>query len=536
MSIYSIPPAIGAFLALALASFVLSKKPRLEANLAFFGTCMSLFFWLASYAIAYSTKEIQLARIATRVACTSVVLFAPFLYHFVIAYLKLLDERVFLKVVYLITGFLILGFVFSNLFLNGVWKYSWGFYSKAGPLHPIQILFTATIWLRCIHLLRRAVKLEREQLHRRSEISFMLFAVTVVLPANIDYLQKYGVDFYPFGFVFALAYVFLAAYAVVKYRLLELEFVVQKGLVYSILATIITASYFVAVLVMEKWFQGFFGYRSVVATAIVGFAIAMGFVPLRNYIQRFVDHYFFHRSHEELVEENEQLRKQVERTERLKAVATLAAGMAHEIKNPLTSIKTFAEYLPEKYDDPAFREKFAKIMGQEVDKMNELIQRLLEFAKPSPPQLGLVEVSNTIKETLDFIQGTLVKKQVQVETSFGAPDQVAADKAQLKQVFLNLLLNSVEAMDGPGRIHISTARKNGHVQVSVSDTGPGIAPKDLQHVFDPFYTTKPTGTGLGLSVVHSIIRQHGGRVNIQSKVGQGTTVRIDLPVNGGSHG
>jgi len=237
----------------------------------------------------------------------------------------------------------------------------------------------------------------------------------------------------------------------------------------------------------------------------------------------------------ELVEENERLRQELARTEKLKAVATLAAGMAHEIKNPLASIKTFAEYLPQKYDDPAYREKFARIMSQEVDKMNLLVQRLLEFARPTQPRLQSVRVSGVVKETLDFLQGTLLQRQIQVETNFSETDEVLADPAQLKQVFLNLLLNSVEAVVPPGRITVSTGQEDGHLHVIVADTGRGIPKKDLPHIFDPFFTTKPTGTGLGLSVVHSIVQEHGGRVHVKSELEQGTTVTITLPTNGRSH-
>ena len=317
---------------------------------------------------------------------------------------------------------------------------------------------------------------------------------------------------------------------------MDIEIVFRRSLVYSILAGCITALYLVAVLIMEKCFQGFFGYRSLVATTVVGFAIAMGFVPLKNAVQAFVDRYFFHGSQEELAVENEHLRKEVQQTERLKAVATLAAGMAHEIKNPLASIKTFAEYLPEKYGDPAFREKFAKIMGQEVDKMNTLVQRLLEFSRPTQPQLHPVHLSSVVRDTLDFLQGTLLQKQIQVETAFVKTDEVLADPGQLKQVFLNVLLNSIEAMEQPGRITISTRQNNGCLEVRLTDTGPGIPKRDLPHVFDPFYTTKPDGTGLGLSVVHSIVREHGGRITIHSEVGKGTQVQMYLPVNGGANG
>jgi two-component system sensor histidine kinase HydH len=274
----------------------------------------------------------------------------------------------------------------------------------------------------------------------------------------------------------------------------------------------------------------------VVGTAIAGFAIVLGFVPLKNWIQVFVDRYFFKGSQVELAAQNEQLRRQVQQTERLKVVSTLAAGMAHEIKNPLASIRTFAEYLPEKYDDPAFREKFARILTQEVDKMNALVQRLLDFARPNRPQLRLVRLSTLIRETLDFLQGTLLNKQVRVETAFAQRDEVLADSGQIKQALLNVLLNSIEAMQGSGRITVSTVQQNGSVAIVVSDTGPGIAKRDLARVFDPFYTTKPSGTGLGLSVVHTIVREHGGRVKIDSEVGKGTRIQMILPIKGGLDG
>jgi signal transduction histidine kinase len=288
---------------------------------------------------------------------------------------------------------------------------------------------------------------------------------------------------------------------------------------------------------MERWFQGFFGYRSFIATLIVAFAIALGFVPVKNWVQMFVDRYFFRGSQEELAVQNEQLRREVLQTERLKSVATLAAGMAHEIKNPLASIKTFAEYLPQKYDDPAFREKFAKIVSQEVDKMNGLVHRLLDFARPSAPKLERVRLSSLVQDTVAFLQGTLLKRHVTVRMTLSPDDAVLADPAQLRQAILNVLLNSIEAMPGPGTIAVSTARENGSLAVVIADSGPGIPRRDLQRVFDPFYTTKPGGTGLGLSVVHTILREHGGRVRVRSQVGKGTEVRLLLPLlQGGRHG
>lgn len=530
------------FLALLLGLIVFVKGKATAEKLSFAAFTLLIAGWFLPYSIMESTHDPNKALFFGRLGHSSVI-FVPIAYlHFVRYFLKRPTIKPFYMFYYFIGLILLILMWMDSKFIPAVIKQPWGYYPVGSPIMVLDSALVCMTAVACTVLFvidcRRAKDRSMEEYNRLKWCCLAMFIFTF---SAMDYLPKFGVAVYPMGFVPVAIFISIMTYAILFHHLMDITIAIRRSLVYSILAAIITASYFVAVLILEKWFQGFLGYRSLVATAITGFIIAMGFVPMRNWIQTIVDRYFFRGTQQELADQNEQLLKEVERTERLKAVATLAAGMAHEIKNPLTSIKTFAEYLPEKYDDPAFREKFAKIMGQEVDKMNEMIQRLLEFAKPAPPQLGLIEVSNIIKETLDFIQGTLVKKQVQVETNFNAPDQVAADKAQLKQVFLNLLLNSVEAMDKPGRINISTSRENGHLRIDIEDNGPGIAPGDLHRIFDPFFTTKPSGTGLGLSVVHGIIRGHGGRIDIDSQVGKGTAVHIELPINGssmngGSHG
>jgi two-component system sensor histidine kinase HydH len=309
---------------------------------------------------------------------------------------------------------------------------------------------------------------------------------------------------------------------------MDIDVVIRKSFVYSVLAALITGIYFSLVMIAEKMLQGVMGYRSLVGSVVAGFAIALGFTPLKEFVQQFVDRLFFRGSHVALAEENQRLRQEITRSERMRAVSTLAAGLAHEIKNPLAAIKTVAEFLPERYDDPVFREKFSRIMAHEVSKINGFVTRLLEFAKPSPPRLERVRVSEIIQETLAFLHGTLLSQHVRVETAFERSDEVQADAGQLKQVLLNILMNSLEAMPQDGRVAIRTANENGYLDIVIADTGPGIEPKHLPHIFDPFYTTKPTGTGLGLSVVHSIIQEHGGRVTIASQPGLGTRVTLRL--------
>jgi signal transduction histidine kinase len=326
------------------------------------------------------------------------------------------------------------------------------------------------------------------------------------------------------------AFAAIVAVAIMRHQLLDIRVVLNKALVYSALVACITASYLVVVLVMERGFQGFFGYRSFVGTTLVAFLIALFFNPLRNALQALVDRALFAATPAELASQREQLLTEVRKGDQMKAVGTLAAGLAHEIKNPLSAIKTFTEHLDEHYQDPSFRAKFRKIVGSEVDRINLIVQQLLEFAKPVPPKLMPVQVTRIIEDTLAFLTNDLVQRHVEVQRRYADPGQVLADPQQLKQVFLNLMLNSLQAMNGRGQLSLATAREGSELVVTLRDNGNGIAAKDLPHIFEPFYTTKDGGTGLGLAVVQGIIREHGGRILVESEPGKGTTVTVSLPI------
>jgi two-component system sensor histidine kinase HydH len=311
---------------------------------------------------------------------------------------------------------------------------------------------------------------------------------------------------------------------------MDIRIVIRRSVVYSLLVACITAVYLVMVLIMERWFQGFLGYRSIFATALVAFLIAIFFNPLRNRIQAFVDRALFTATTAELAAQREQLLTEVRKSDQQKAVATLAAGLAHEIKNPLASIKTFTEHLETRAHDPTFLAKFQKIVGGEVERINLIVQQLLEFAKPVPQKLTPVEVPRLVDETLELLNSELVQRHVEVTRRYAPSPRVLADPQQLKQVFLNLFLNSLQAMNGAGRLEIGTTSDGSELTVTIADNGAGIAAKDLSHIFEPFFTTKTAGTGLGLAVVHGIITEHRGRIAIQSRVGEGTRVHIELPI------
>lgn len=241
-----------------------------------------------------------------------------------------------------------------------------------------------------------------------------------------------------------------------------------------------------------------------------------------------------------------QLELQVRRTDRLASIGTLAAGMAHEIKNPLVSIKTFTQLLPERYEDTDFRDTFTSLVGGEVKRIDSIVNQLLRFSRPAKPVLAPTALHDILKNALKLIQQQLKTKNIHLTTSFDASsDRINADGDQLSQALINFFLNAIDAIGDSGTLTVSTATHRqdpahftpwtGHqrsdmIQVNIQDSGSGIAPDDLSHIFDPFFTTKSQGTGLGLSVAHGIIHDHGGTIDVKSELGRGTCFTLGLPL------
>jgi len=227
-------------------------------------------------------------------------------------------------------------------------------------------------------------------------------------------------------------------------------------------------------------------------------------------------------------------------SDRLSTIGGLAAGAAHEIRNPLTSIKSTLQYL--RKDLPEDKRHLADGITQEVDRINCIIQGLLSFSKFSELQLEEVNLEEVINQTLVLLEPEMRRHKITVTKEVGLPGYpITGDNSQLKQVFVNLLLNSIQAMPDGGTIGIKIIRddqKRQHpfgsesVCILIRDSGPGIPAASLPKVFDPFYTTKVDGTGLGLSISYGIISKHGGEIEISSTssgANSGTIVVIRLP-------
>ena len=233
----------------------------------------------------------------------------------------------------------------------------------------------------------------------------------------------------------------------------------------------------------------------------------------------------------------EQLQRQVRQADRLASIGTLASGMAHEIKNPLTALKTFTQLLPKRYNDAEFRHDFSGLAGSEIARIERIVNQLLAFARPAPLMIEQVALHDIIDGAMRLVGPQASRQQVSVRKSLRADhDFIAADKDRLQQVLLNLLLNALQASESGGYIELATEMELGPVdheplvRLDVRDNGSGISQELLPHIFDPFFTTKSEGTGLGLSVSYNIVAEHKGRLEVRSEPGKGTCFSMFLPV------
>jgi two-component system NtrC family sensor kinase len=246
------------------------------------------------------------------------------------------------------------------------------------------------------------------------------------------------------------------------------------------------------------------------------------------------------RNLEGMVEERsrkiQEIQSHLVQSEKLASVGELAAGIAHEINNPLAGIVMFSSMVLNHKDlSPALRGD-VQVVLDEAQRCADIVRRLLEFSRPNPPHKELCSIGQLLEHTLALVVYQPSFHNIRIDRSFRQDDvpQVLLDPNQVQQVFMNLLINAGQAMSGEGVLELAVDRDEDWLQVRVKDTGCGIPPEQMKKIFDPFFTTKGTsGTGLGLSVSYGIIHSHGGTIEVESTVGEGTVFTVRLPLKEG---
>jgi len=229
----------------------------------------------------------------------------------------------------------------------------------------------------------------------------------------------------------------------------------------------------------------------------------------------------------------ESINTQLQVSERLAAVGRITAGVAHEVKNPLNSMRLWLENLKESLpaDRDGGAQQAVQVLDKEIDRLDAVVKRFLDFTRPMELKLEATNLAELLRDVLSVSQPQLRKAGIEADELLGnGVPEVWADRDLLKQAVLNLVLNAVEAMPSGGELHVELARRGEMAEIRVSDTGKGIPLENQQKIFQLFFTTRPGGSGIGLATTFRIVQLHNGSIDFHSEIGRGTTFRIELPL------
>jgi signal transduction histidine kinase len=406
------------------------------------------------------------------------------------------------------------------------------FWPDPGILFHISFIQYLILIPIALNLLKKKIIISNPETKRKTKILYYSLLVSFI-GGGSNYLPCINIPIPPYGNMLVCGFTFGFLYLAFKYQIMDLKITLSRGFAYTILIFIITLSYFATTYITDFYLQRLTGYKSFLFSFLIATFTALAFVPLRNYLQNLIDKFIFKKSIQEVEDENVYLKQEITQSDRLKSIAILASGMAHEIKNPLTVLKTFAEYLPNKMDDKEFLKKFTPMVAAEVNRIDNLVHELLDFARPAAPVLKPVNIHELITNTTELLSNDYLKHNIKINLDLGLDNNTALllDYNQIKQALLNILLNAIDAMPHGGKFNISTypSFETDKINIKIQDTGIGINEKDLPHIFDPFFTKKDGGTGLGLAITYEIIKNNGGKIYVESNKDKGTIFILEFP-------
>lgn len=535
---YAIPPLFTATTLLIIALIVFLKGARTYLKTVFALFCLSISIWLFGFSAMYLSPDKNIALIWARIGFYGVLFIPTLAYHFILIFTQ--SKKRFLLTTLYAYSIPILLLISTNYIYKDIAIYFWGYYPVAGSLYFIFVIAFFCIFTWSVILLFFALHdyKKKNNIVKAQQTKYVIAAFIIAIPATMDYIIKYKIEIYPYGYIMTLIFISILAYAIVKHKLLDINIVIRKTLIYSLLIGIIAVIFTISIIFFEYILKQTIGYSSIFFTLCTAMIIAILFQPLNRKITTFIDRIFFKKSIMLMAEDNKRLEEELQRSEKLAALGIMASGLAHEIKNPLVPIKTYIQNLPDHLTEidknSNFIRKITTTIPKEVDKITDLLRQLRDFAQPPPLNISKINIHNLLDDKLSFLEEEFTKKNIKIEKSYNdTPIIINGDFNQLERVFLNLLLNAIDAMPDGGNLMVSTEiTPDNKTLIKISDTGIGIAKEDLPHIFDPFFSKgKQKGSGLGLAITYQTIKGHNGIIHADNIQGKETTFSIYLPIS-----
>lgn len=517
------------------ALFVFLHKPRTPVKVLWSLYCLGASAWGLGIFYLFTTDSHDTALFWGRVINLDAIFIPVFFFNFVTLLTNTYDR--YKNTVKLYYGVFIIYFlvalVFPQYYVSGVSaKLNFRFYPDAGFTYYFFPFLFFALFIHGFSILYKAY--QKASSIKRNQYKYFFIATLIGIPGGTTtFFPVFNIPIFPFGAVCVPLYMFAIAYIVVKHRLMDVRIVIRKGVIYTILASFITLLYLGTIYVVERMFHHVFGYQSAMGSIASIVLIGVLFVPLKDYVQSFVDRYLFKATYLQVVEQNDILKQQVVRAERYQIMSSLSRRIIDELKSPLTALVVYSYHLPNKLNDEAFLNKFVTAFDKELVRLQGLIKQLSDFSEVKPLDLQPVNVIATVNDLLDHLTIHLQEKNIRLFKYYKDSEEimVSADMNQLKRALYIFLANSVKLTSSHGQIWVGIDDNADNLEISVKDTGTGLSQEDLAQIFDPFFSTSKGGDDMNMSLAQAqnIISHHGGKVMVDSQLNVGTEWIIQLP-------
>ncbi|MCB9748336.1 MAG: hypothetical protein H6755_08005, partial [Candidatus Omnitrophica bacterium] len=490
MNFYQIMALFNAVGSGASCIITLFNKNRSKVSNSFLLFNFSVFVW----ALYYFLWQICTNETEALYWCRALMAGAAFIpstfFHFSVRFVGKFQKYLnFVRINYL-GSFLLLFFDFTPLFVKDVSpRFFFPYWPVPGPLMILHILMFVFLNAYGIFIFREYyLKLSGA---KRKQARYLSWGIGIGFAGGFtNYPLWYNIPILPVGNGLVVLFTLVFTHLVLKYRIFDFEVIIKKSLVYSSMITIITIVYFIFIYLTEKFFQQLLGYSSIFPSVATATFIALLFIPIKNFIQSYVDRYFFKGSYVQIAEQNELLTKKLAQSERYKILGTLTNGISHEVKNPLSVIKVGTHNLMKKYVDNEYIRNIAQLIDKETDKITDLIVQLSEYSKPTPIISQEINLHKFLETVIDSYNEDYVLHSINIFKNFNKNEKIIihADADQLGRAISNIIKNAIEAMPNGGPLWFDTDQHEDMIEISIKDFGKGVHPQQIHDIFDPFYT------------------------------------------------
>jgi signal transduction histidine kinase len=530
MRLASIPPLFTALAYFAIGIFVLRHRVRNKNALGYSFWLFSTVYWQLGWFTAFSLRDPTWIPLLIRLNYSGIVFIPIAFYHLMVTFLDARRDVRWLKAAYAGGAFFAVACWIDHWMVNGFYSYRWGFYARAGTIHPLYLLFLTILIWRTLYLLFQKYPTKDSTGPDETQQKLLRWAFICYLPASFDFCINYGVPCYPIGFIFTLFSLALVSYAIVKHHLFDIRLILRKTLIYSTLTLVLSAIYVSMLVLLARALETWRATPTVYSSALAAATIAVLLDPLRSWIQEKVDRYF--------------PRESLNRT----LLREATSSFVHEIKHPLSNISMPAQLALSDIDrlesgktlSPGIlgdlRKRLYFILEETHDaaaKMEALRELLIDEAPSRKP----IEVGSLLRNAIANEEKRLKKNNIDIQLAI--PEKlppVLGNAQQLEIAFTNIIRNAAEAMqrhptDQPS-LRCEIHRRSNALEILILDSGPGISASDREHLFDPWFSTKGSqGMGIGLYLTREIIQRHGGTIEVSAIEGSETCFKLVLPAS-----